>query len=141
MARKRNTKKQPEIALLKMLGDTDLPLRIEKISEQTGLSSINLLQKWILQEESLIEVIRRSKEHTSKRATHASVSKSAEFVPPDPGSPDYRKMLAKRAKNLKKEGMTLKKIAETFNDEKMPTVSGSGKWYPSSITNLLNSKM
>jgi hypothetical protein len=42
-------------------------------------------------------------------------------------------------KNLKKEGMTLVKIAEIFNEENVQTVSGKGKWYSSSITNLLNS--
>ena len=37
-------------------------------------------------------------------------------------------------------GITLKKIAETFNDEKVSTVSGTGKWYASSINNLMKSK-
>ena len=55
-------------------------------------------------------------------------------------SPGYRKELVKRAKMLKKEGMTHNKIAKTFNDEKVPTVSGTGKWYANSIANLLKSK-
>jgi hypothetical protein len=48
-------------------------------------------------------------------------------------------MLAKRVKKLKKEGKTLVKIAEIFNEENLPTISGKGKWYSSSITWLLNS--
>jgi intein-encoded DNA endonuclease-like protein len=58
----------------------------------------------------------------------------------DPNSPDYRKTLVKKTKKLKKEGMTLKQIAETFNDEKVLTLSGTGKWYASSINNLLSKK-
>ena len=38
------------------------------------------------------------------------------------------------------EGMTLNKIAKTFNEERVPTVSGAGKWYYSSVANLLNAK-
>jgi hypothetical protein len=59
----------------------------------------------------------------------------------NPATPDYRKILVERAKELKKEGKTLVKIAEIFNEENLQTVSGKGKWYSSSIVNLLNSKM
>ena len=141
MATRKKMKDQPKRILLEVPSDSDLLLRLEKISEQTGLSSLSLLQKWILQEESLIGVIQRSKKPAPKRVeAHPSVSKSAKSVQYDPRNPNYRKMLLKRALKLKKEGMTLKKIAETFNDEKIPTVSGTGKWYPSSINNFLNSK-
>ena len=141
MARRNNTKDLPKTILLELPFESDLPLRLEKISGQTGLSSLSLLQKWILQEESLIGVIQRSKEPASKRAeAHPSVSKSEDTVPYDPSNPNYRKILVKKAMKLKKDGMTLKKIAETFNDKKVPTVSGTGKWYSSSINILLNSK-
>jgi hypothetical protein len=154
MARRKNLKDQPKTALLEIPSSSDLPLRLEKISEQTGLSPLNLLQKWILQEESLIGVIQRSKDPAPEQAgakapphkgqvrskANPSVSKSAKVVPSVPGNPNYRKTLVNRAKKLKKEGMTLKKIAETFNDEKVQTMSGTGKWYASSINNLLNSK-
>ena len=142
MAVRKNLKDQPKTVLLEVQSNSDLPLRLEKISEQTGLSSLSLLQKWILQEESLIGVIQRSKEPASNRAeAHPSVSKSEDTVVPyDPSNPNYRKILVKKAMKLKKDGMTLKKITETFNDEKVPTVSGAGKWYSSSINNLLNSK-
>jgi hypothetical protein len=48
--------------------------------------------------------------------------------------------LKRNAKKLKKEGMSQQKIAETFNEEKVATVSGTGKWYSSSINTLLNLK-
>ena len=58
----------------------------------------------------------------------------------DHKSPGYRKEILKMAGTLKKKGMTHNKIAKTFNDGKIPTVSGTGKWYASSIANLLHSK-
>jgi len=141
VAIRKNTKDQSKAILLEVSPDSDLPLRLEKISEQTGLSSFSLLQKWILQEESLIGVIQRSKDLTPKRAeAQPSVSKSAKAVQPSSGNLEYRKKLIKRAMLLKKGGMTLKEIAETFNDGKVPTVSGTGKWYASSINNLLKLK-
>jgi hypothetical protein len=151
MAVKRNVKDQAKEILLEVPFESDLPARIVKISEQTGLSPLNLFQKWVLQEESLIGVLQNSKDRSPKRAeAHSGVSRSKAPVArkesakadlPVPKSPDYRKTLAERAIKLKKEGMTLKKIAEIFNEEKAPTVSGTGKWYASSIINLLKSKI
>jgi hypothetical protein len=119
--------------------------------EQTGISPPDLFLKWVLQEETLIGVMQRNKEPMAEQAETrpdvapqkgtAAQKKSAETIPPGPGDPNYRKTVVKRAQKLKKEGMTLKKIAETFNEEKVATVSGTGKWYSSSVANLLNSKI
>ena len=137
--------------LLEISSGSDLPLRLEKISEQTGLTFLELLQNWILQEESLINTIQQNDVPIPKQTeTHPNIPdqknpvakrERPKTVPPEASSLRYRTMLVKRAKRLKKAGMTLKKIAETFNDEKMPTVSGAGKWYASSIANLLKSKI
>ena len=58
MARKENVKSQSETIAPETPTESallsDLRSRIEKISEQTGLDFVNLLQKWMLQEESLI---------------------------------------------------------------------------------------
>ena len=150
MALRKNVKNQPKTGLLEIPLNSDLLLRIERISGKTGLSSLNLFQKWVLQEESLIGLMQRNKEQAAEqtetrpsvaeRKNPAAQRKRTEAVPSDPGSPGYRETLVKRAKQLKKEGMTLKKIAETFNDEKVSTVSGTGKWYASSIDNLMKSK-
>ena len=151
VARKKGTN-NPEkiIPILEVHSGSDLPVRLEKISAQTGLSPHNLLQKWMLQEETLIGIMQSNKEAKPAQAeTQPDVDpqkntddqrKSTEGIPSDPGSPNYRKMLIKRIQKLKKEGMTLKKIAETFNEEKVLTVSGAGKWYSSSIANLMQSK-
>jgi hypothetical protein len=129
----------------------DLTSRIEKISEQTGLDTSSLLQKWVLQEESLIGLMRRGKGRTARRSKtqippdtspqDAYDAQKEETVEVDPNSPDYRQMLVRRARKLKKDGMTLVKIADIYNEENLPTVSGRGKWYSSSIVNLLNSNM
>jgi hypothetical protein len=151
MAKKKNAENQAGTILLEVPTDSDLPVRIEKILEQTGLSSLSLFQKWVLQEESLIGVLQTTKERLSERDGVRPVAPRPEAPAaqeedtgadtPAPNGLDYRKNLVKRATKLKKEGITLKKIAEIFNEEKVPTVSGTGKWYASSITNLLNSKI
>ena len=144
MALRKNVTQEVKKIIFDMPAGSDLPLRLEKISQQTGLSHFNLIQKWILQEESLVGLML----HRKERAAQAGVSRKTATRKPSgatqqaakivPESQNYRKTLVKRAKKLKKEGMTLKKIAETFNEEKVSTVSGTGKWHTSSINWLLN---
>jgi len=150
MVLKKKIKDQPEESYWKPLISDELLFRIMKIVEQTGISPPDLILKWVLQEETLIGVMQGNKKPMAEQAetrpdvgvqkASAAQKKRAEVAPPDPGSPNYRKALIKRAQKLKKEGMTLKKIAETFNEEKVATMSGTGNWYSSSIANLLNSK-
>jgi hypothetical protein len=148
MARKKDMENTPGTILLEVPADSDLPLRIEKISEQTGMPLLDLFQKWVLQEESLLGLMQRGKTQTTKQAETLSptssqqipdVRKQEKAAQIDPNSPEYRKALVKRIQKLKKEGMTLVKIAEIFNKENVLTLSGKGKWYSSSITWLLNS--
>ena len=138
MALRRNVKNQDNAITIELPIDSDLLLRMEKISEQTGLSCLSLFQKWVLQEESMIGLMRYGKGQTAKKV---EVGKKTSQRQTSDKTVDlnYRKTLAKRAKKLKKEGMTLKKIAEIFNEEKVATVSGIGKWYTSSIAWLMNS--
>ena len=51
-----------------------------------------------------------------------------------------KKMLISQVLSLRKAGKTYKQIAELFNEEKAPTVSGRGKWSPSMVINLLGNK-
>ena len=150
MTLKRITKNSTKtISLLKVQSGSDLLVRFENISEQTGLSHQSLLQKWILQEETLIGIIRNNKSMEEQTETcrddepqrkPVARRRSTENVLSDTGSLNYRKTLIKMAMKYKKDGMTLKKIAETFNEEKVLTVSGAGKWYSSSIANLMKAK-
>ena len=151
LANRRDTKNSTKmISLLKVLSGSDLPVRLEKISGQTGLSPLSLLKKWILQEETLIGLMQCNKEPMAEQAgTRPNVTKQknpdvqkkkVKAVPSEPGDQNYRKALIKRAIELKKSGISLKKIAETYNEENVSTLSGTGKWYASSIANLLSSK-
>ena len=145
MAIKRNLKSKSEEEFWKPLISDELAFRIMNIAGQTGISPPDVILKWVLQEEAWIGLMQSGKAQTAtppKTAADNSVrkKKGANDVPLDHKSPGYKKELVKRVKKLKKEGMTLKKIAETFNDEKVPTVSGTGKWYSSSVSGLLSTK-
>ena len=151
MAVKEIEKSQTETITLEVPSCSDLSSRIENITKQTGLATADLFQKWVLQEESLIGLMQRQRggeqtaeqtmtgSDTSETFSHSQpipgVQKLEETV--DPDSPKYRKILIKMAKKLKKEGLTLVKIAEVFNAENVRTISCKGKWYSSSIMNLL----
>ena len=146
MAIKKNVKNRPEESYWKPLISDELAFRIMNLAGQTGVSPPDIILKWVLQEEAWIGLMQSGKSQTAKQPKTTAVDnpvqkgKSANGASLDHKSPGYRKELVKRAKMLKKEGMTHNKIAETFNGEKIPTVSGTGKWYASSINNLLNSK-
>jgi len=170
MALKKKVKDRPEKEFWKPLISDELLFRIMNIVSETGISPPDLFQKWVLQEETQIGFMQRNKgqmarqykaspdvteqkpeaQDKSTKVVRVKVLSDPENanpeivrvkVLPEPGSPDYRKSIVKHAKKFKKEGMTLNRIAKTFNEEKVATVSGTGKWYSSSIANLLNSKI
>jgi hypothetical protein len=64
MAVKKNLKTQGRAIILKAPTDSDLPSRMKKISEQTGLDTVDLFHKWVLQEESLIGITLSGREQT-----------------------------------------------------------------------------
>ena len=153
MALKKNVKERPETSLAKPLISDELAFRIMNLAGQTGVSPPDLILKWVLQEETQIGFMQRNKGQMTKQAKASpdvtelkpvAQDKSTKIVRvnvlPDPGSPDYRKSIVRHVKRFKEEGMTFKKIADTFNQQNVSTVSETGKWYASSIANLLNSK-
>jgi hypothetical protein len=160
MARRKEIKKQTKTNFpSEMPVNSDLSARVQKISEQTGLSPQDLFRKWVLQEESLIGLMRQGqsgKEQKTQKAQAAERKETRTKISrqPVPASrkrkeaqkadshdgEKYQKTLIQRAAKLKKEGMTLVKIAEVFNAENLQTISGKGKWYASSLIRLLNSK-
>jgi hypothetical protein len=151
MAVKRAIKKQTETAsILEIPADSDLPLRIKTIAEQTGLSPLNLFQKWVLQEEAMIGLMRHveAMEAMNADAEQQQISgaqkrkepqKATETSPAD--NKNDHKALLKRAQKLQKSGMTLRKIADIFNEENLPTLSGKGKWHASALVRFLKSKI
>jgi hypothetical protein len=152
MALRKNAKYQSGTLTFQVPTDSDLSSRIERISAQTGLNTADLFQKWVLQEESLIGLMQHGespiaepKQNETRPDTSTQqllgVQEQKETLEVNPDSPNYRKELVKRIKKLKEERMPLIKIAQLFNEENVQTISGKGKWYSSSITNLLNSKV
>ena len=147
MARKKNVQQDSKIITPDIPLNGDLLLRVKKISKQTGLSHQDLIQKWVLQEELQIGLILHGKgQFTAEAKVSPKAVRQQTPVAKKKGAPKasasqkkdkYRKKLVQKVKKLKNDGMTLKKIAEAFNDKKVPTVSGAGKWYTSSISWLL----
>ena len=140
---KKNEKCLTQTIILEVPADSDLLFRIKKIVAQTGLDPLDLFRKWVLQEEALIGLVQYNKNQviTQVKPQRASDKEAVDFSlgEIDPGSPDYRKVLIKKVQELKAKDTALIKIAEIFNKAKLPTVSGKGKWYSSSINNLLTS--
>ncbi|MDR2179289.1 MAG: hypothetical protein LBP21_03180, partial [Synergistaceae bacterium] len=66
MVRRKNI--ENETILLEALTNSDLLFRIEKISEQTGLNTLDLVQKWVLQEESLLGLMVHGKRNVTEQA-------------------------------------------------------------------------
>jgi hypothetical protein len=137
--------------------DSDLPVRLQRISEATGFSDHELLGKWLTQEESNLHALQHYVE-SHVRLPHDSpgplnsvpqqpqkLSKkqpqtqeeSEESTESDTGQ-DYRQTLLQRIQGMREKGMTYSKIASQFNEEGVATVSGTGKWYPSTISQLLS---
>jgi len=154
MALRKKAEHQTKAITVNAPKGSDLQLRLEKLSKRTGLSCFDMLQKWVLQEEFMIALMQRGNKPPAAQTKTASkvapkktktsgVEEQGKASSTDkkssPKNAAYRKSLAAKIKKLKKEGTTLKKIAEIFNNEKVPTVSGSGKWYTSSISWLLKS--
>jgi hypothetical protein len=129
--------------------DSDLPARLENVSTQTRLSYGELLEKWLFLEERDIHVSAKHREEEFLKWTQQFETKLADIQsqlfalwkkPEDEGGPteqDYRRVLLQRIRNLRNDGMSFVKISEQFNKEGVPTVSGSGRWYPSSISQFL----
>ena len=145
--------KKQAAALLEIPQGSDLPIRIMNISEQVSLSPSDLIHKWVLQEEAMIGLMQlmqpgkkqvekqpKVRQAKTRRADAAEETERAAADSPKRNKQNYRNMLVKKAKQLKKEGMTLNKIADTFNAENISTISGAGKWYSSSVANLMNPK-
>jgi hypothetical protein len=134
---------------------SDLAHRLRKISEMTGLSDHELLQKWIVQEESNLHVLQHYAEGIQLKLKHdlagcldgppqrnqndqqESLETNEELEEGSDQKQDYRQLLLQRIQDMRQQGITLSKIATQFNEEEVPTISGTGKWYSSSISQLL----
>jgi hypothetical protein len=129
--------------------NSDLPAKLENVSAQTRLSYYELLEKWLFLEERENQVNAKHREEEFLKWTRQFEARLDDIQsqlfalwkkPEEEGGPseqDYRRVLLQRIRNLRNEGMSFVKISEQFNKEGVPTVSGTGKWYPSSISQFL----
>jgi hypothetical protein len=128
--------------------DNSLLDKLRKISEATGLSNQELFQKWITQEESVLHVLEYYVDQQNKvprpvekpQQKSSPVHEEPEESTESDQTQNYRKTLLEKILDLKKQGMPTTKIAAQFNEEGIATISGVGKWYPSSITHILSTK-
>lgn len=147
--------------VIKIPFNSDLSEKFKKVSEQTGLVEHELLQKWIIQEEGIIHVLQnhgekiRLKQKQDIEDQLADLLRNArqtleqtqnqkpsgDEVPVksvDKDKPEERRSaLIRKIVKLREQGLTLTKIADQLNADKIPTFSGTGKWHPSTITMLL----
>lgn len=52
-------------------------------------------------------------------------------------APDEREKIEKKILKMRKDGLSMGKIAKALNKEALPTFSGTGKWQPGTISNIL----
>ncbi|MDR1376823.1 MAG: hypothetical protein LBJ22_04870 [Synergistaceae bacterium] len=131
---------------LKIEVPNELPSKMENISELTKLSYAELLRKWVSQEENVLNA-EHYEEDLLKWRQHVEAQLIAlqrqvfnlQRTSADEGVDEleYRKTLLNKIKNLRNQGMTFVKISDQFNNEGIATVTGTGKWYPSSISQFL----
>ncbi|MDR1377661.1 MAG: recombinase family protein [Synergistaceae bacterium] len=123
--------------------------KFRKISEATGFSDLELFQKWITQEESNLHVLRHYVDQLNEMPQRLQTRPQQKSSPvqenletqeestKDDKKLDYRQFILQRIQSMRQEGMTFSKISAQFNEEGVVTISGVGKWYPSTISQLL----
>jgi hypothetical protein len=150
MRRKKMTPEEREkmMSVLQIPPGSTIPDRLIKVIQHTSLSYRGLLEKWLHQEEASIEAAKLAGEEILKRAEARVAALEKKVLrlegktvrAEDPEKAQDRKMLVSQALSLRKAGKTYKQIAELFNEEKAPTISGRGKWSPSMVIHLLDDK-
>jgi hypothetical protein len=147
MGRKKMTPEEWErmMAILQIPPGSALPERLMEIIEYTKLPYLALLEKWLHQEEASIEAAKRTEEEISKRVEERVAIlerkvfrlENKDMRWESPSRAQYKQMLVFQVLSLRKAGKTYKQIAELFNEEKAPTISGRRRWSPSMAINLL----
>ncbi|MDR1977255.1 MAG: recombinase family protein [Synergistaceae bacterium] len=131
---------------------SDLPERIKRVSTLTGLSNYELLRKWLAQEESTLntscyyaEMIQSQLQNMTEqlrdllgKSPRSATGKTVIEKPMQKAALEdpegHRRMLLEKMQSMKAAGMSLLKIAEQLNEEGVATISGTGKWYASTVS-------
>jgi hypothetical protein len=150
MPRKEATPEEQKkiMIILQIPSDSTIQDRIIKVMQYTNLSYRGLLEKWLRQEESSLEVAKHTEEEILKRIKtrvdilEKQVLQLGERLsrPGKPSKAAYKKSLVFQVLCMRKADKTYKQIAEFFNKEGTHTLSGRGKWSPTSVKQLLYGK-
>ncbi|MDR1979906.1 MAG: hypothetical protein LBQ42_14330 [Synergistaceae bacterium] len=136
----------------------DLQDRVQNILERTKLSYQELLQKWLTQEENPIDPICSGDEdfmnmkwkknvdaqlNDFRRQLSALVGPPAVDLPVPAeneasGKEEYRRTILDKIRVLREQRVTYTDIARQFNSDGVATLSGTGKWYASTISQILS---
>jgi hypothetical protein len=132
------------MSILQVPQDTTLPDRLMKVIQYTSLSFRGLLEKWLHQEEASIEAAKLAKEEILRQVeTRIDIlekkvlrleGKRVRWD--DRDKTEFKRMLVSEILSFRKAGKTFKQIADLFNEERTPTLSGKGKWSTASVMRL-----
>ena len=136
------------MSILQVPPDTTLPDRLIKVIQYTSLSFRGLLEKWLHQEEASIEAAKLAKEEILRQVeTRIDIlekkvlrleGKRVRWD--DRDKVEFKRMLVSEILSFRKAGKTFKQIADLFNEERTPTLSGRGKWSTPLVQHLLYNK-
>jgi hypothetical protein len=164
--RKKSAPDIEQTLTISLPASSDLPEKLRRLSEATGAEPHDLIAKWLDLEEKLFSVQRSLQEVIFSRwqlnveAQAAELSK--QFLQSDdtafkkkikpqkkPVSPktktratapedELRKTILEKVEALRAQGMTLQAITQNLNTERVPTLSGRGEWYTSTLSRFLS---
>jgi hypothetical protein len=136
------------MSILRVPPDTTHPDRLMKVIQYTSLSFRGLLEKWLHQEEASIEAAKLAKDEILRQVeTRIDIlekkvlrleGKRVRWE--DRDKVEFKRMLVSEILSFRKAGKTFKQIADLFNEENTPTLSGRGKWSTASIMRLFYAK-
>jgi hypothetical protein len=127
------------------------PAELQRTLEQFERAVERLERSMDSMAERLGERLERSIERSIERALERVVDRilarrAREAVPaievrpsmgPLTGMPSEKAVILARLRTMQAEGFSLQAMANRFNDEGVPTLSGKGRWHKGTIGNLL----
>jgi len=150
MKTRRGLQKSKQI-VIEIPYESQVAKRLQSISEQTRLSDYELLLKWLDEEEKAIPLRHQASDLSNwQKGIEEQLRQISELLrgemmenensEVDSPSKSYRQQLLEKIQDLRKQGLTYSKIATQFNAEKVATISGTGRWYPNTISQILQKK-
>jgi hypothetical protein len=121
------TPTKPNKTLLDVL---DIPTENDKSDENKGEKARTLHVQGMYIEDIAAEL------DWSCEKVQSALTQTDELTTPTTPATDTQSLMC-QIKTLREAGMSLSAIAQKFNQDNVPTVSGSGKWHHGAISRLL----